>query len=151
MIDTANYQIRLAWTKLRQCHLDTIDGRAVARPHLYPFHLPAEPQSQRGGGREGTRIAATGPFWGTDYDVAQLADPLYETVDTFGVVAVVVGDQYQRFLFHYQCLKFGIRALEGIALRDITSLKTFLKPLHALLGGAVVERLGNSVATGFLL
>jgi hypothetical protein len=41
--------------------------------------------------------------------------------------------------------------IKGVALFDVAGLKSFLKPVHALFGGAVCKGIGHDLALHFLL
>ena len=101
VVDTTNDEGWTAGTQLGQGHFHAVNRTAVARPYGHAGLLTTLFQRQRYGWREGTRHAAAVPLRGTDEYLAIVAHHAYKFLQTLGMVAVVVRDEYQGFwLFH---------------------------------------------------
>ena len=102
VVNSTNNHTRPSRTKLGQRHLDTINRRTITRPHLYPITFVAKCQRQRNTSRKSTCHATTGTIWCTDQNVTVVFHHVYQAVDAFGFIAVIVRYQYQG-IHPYSC------------------------------------------------
>ena len=93
MVDTADNHIRKALADIGQRHFYTVNRCAVARPHLYPLLLAAQLQAQGDACREGARVSAASIVGGTDDDISYILQHVYQAVNAFGLIAVIIGNE----------------------------------------------------------
>lgn len=109
VVDAAEHQVGPTGHHLVKGQLDAVDGRAVARPDLYARFLVAQGECERRVGREGAGHARAWPFGCAYDDVAQVAYHFDEAVNAFGLIAVVVGDEYE-WSVHRIFLLLGVQS-----------------------------------------
>jgi hypothetical protein len=93
MINTANHHIGLTLADIGQRHLYTVNGGTITTPHLYPLLFPMQIQAQRDTSREGTRVAAAGIIGCTNYDIGYILQHIYQAINTFCLIAVIVRNE----------------------------------------------------------
>ena len=125
MVDTTQHQVGLSRAQLSQRHLHTVRRCAVTRPYLHASLFSTLRQQQRCRRRESTRHAAPRPVRCTNQHIAQVADHVYQFIDSLGPIAIIVRYQYQRsHLFVLIFLQRYEKSTKHVAVSRIFLLST---------------------------
>jgi hypothetical protein len=103
MIDASQHQVGLLGTKAVVCHLQTIHRSARTGIYLTKIFFAGILwsvidtsyltlfQGKRGGGTKSSGESGTGTLGGTDNDVTDIANEVYEAFHALRMIAVIVG------------------------------------------------------------
>lgn len=96
VIDASEYEVWHAWAHLIVGHLHTVYWSARTAVYRYSRLFADKMQRQGQWHRESTRLTRTGAVRGTHYDVTHIGHHVYEGIQAFGLIAVIIADEYKR-------------------------------------------------------
>ena len=110
VIDATHHQVGLSAGQFEQSQLDAVGRRSRATVHGQTGFLAYQVVSDWHLGRNGSRHTRARSVGSHDYQFAQWTEKTNQFVQAFGLIAIVVGNQNQGFVFFFHIYPFCVPA-----------------------------------------